>query len=213
MQLLDLPSELFVPGEREGDDTAVWDVTVALKTGRNGTVLLPVWTTEVVALSVWLGLPSPPPVIRVPTWSTVLDLACRRSAHALYLDPMPDEPVLADSLVDTTGLDPARVLPLLDDSELWPIIMAHLEAGGIHRSFDLRLRAHWEMRRSIGWTEFWEIAVRTANAGEWKGNMACRSCSYRWRSLQPAPPARCPACSSTELTAVRECPEIPISME
>ena len=213
MQLLDLPSELFVPGERDSDDDTVWDVTVALKKCRNGTVILPVWTTEEAAMSVWLGLPSPPSVLRVPTWSTVLDLACRGAANALYVDPAPDDPMLMVPLVDTAQLDPSRVLPLLDETELWPIIMAHLEAGGIHRSFDLRMRALWESRRSIGWTDFWETAVRTANAGEWKGNMVCRDCQYRWRSLQPAPPARCPACSSTELTAIRECPETPISME
>ena len=213
MQLLDLPSELFVPGEPDGDDTAVLDVTVALKKCRNGTVVLPAWTTEEAAMGVWLGLPNPPAVLRVPTWSTILDLACRRAADALYVDPMPAEPMLVDARVDTAGLDPERVLPLLDESELWPIAMAHLEAGGIHRSFERRLRALWEVRRPIGWTEFWESAVRTANDGEWKGNMVCRDCRYRWRSLLAAPPARCPACSSTALTAVRECPETPISTE
>jgi hypothetical protein len=213
MQLVDLPSEIFVPGEPEGEDASAWDVMVALKKCRNGTIFLPAWTTEDAAMSVWLGLPSPPPVLRVPTWSTILDLACRRAAHALYIDPRPDEAMFAETLVDAALLDTDRVLPLLDESELWPIVLAHLEAGGVHRSFERRMRALWEVRRSVGWTEFWESAVRTANEGEWKGTMICRDCQYRWRSLQPSPPARCPACSSTALTAIRECPESPISTE
>lgn len=212
MQLLDLPTDLFVPGEPETED-ATSDVTVGLRTCQNGTIVLPVWTTEEKAMAVWLALPSPPPVLRVPAWSTVLDLACRRAAHALYVDPAPDEVMLTAVQVDPGTLDEERLLPLVDDAELWPAVMAHLEAGGIHHSFDTRLRMLWETRRSMGWTEFWEAAVQATLDGQWMGRMVCRACQYQWRSLLDEPPPRCPSCSSPLLMVIRENRESTLSKE
>lgn len=202
MHLLDLPSEVFVPGERDTEDPAVWDLTLGLKRCRDGAVVLPAWTTEEQAMAVWLALPAPPPVIRVPTWNTILDVVCRSAASHVYLDPAADDPLV----VGTGDPDPARLLPLCDE-ELWPVALAHLEEGGIHPSFANRLRALWTVRPPTGWTEFWQRAVKATADGRWNGAMICRACRNRWRSFLPEPPGKCLSCSAPAAAPVLECPE------